>query len=1307
MILGERQGMLLGVLLLAGLLCRANGLTVQVRQNGTDNDACLKGNESCRTFGWALKSLQNNISEYLQNVAIEIFYSHEFIANNATVTDIVNVDGISISGYGYPVLHCPTLGTGLAFYNCSGVNISGLSFKDCAVAHNTTTMIQRMPQFDFLRAYSTLFFFNSTNVILDHCQFNTSRGNGVSMYDCINHVGVYNSTFTTSVAQDLQCTTEADQHCSPQSAGLYIESSRCGGFLNCSSPIISPLFEYHLHNNTFLFCNNSGGSLSEGASYKTILNNSDHWPFGQGGGLAVFLLGVTNSMNIYIENTTFESNSAEHGGGMSLQMQSLPSSNAVYLEHCMFNRNKAGSTGGGLTASFLLNFIEGVNRSNIQIAYTNFSSNFASIWGGGVSSNSYYRTITLNLQPPAVDLIFTNCTWESNSVELSAAAMGLSHGNRGAGGYGVFRPTCFNCTFNENRISVVVSASRLYGYGALILEGVPMSFHGHTEFVNNSVSGLCVYSSTATLNDEVLFRANTALSGGAINMMGNSWLELTSGLNLTFHRNVAFKYGGAIYHTFPPSRSVKNSRTCFLQYVSDLPSAVSQWNVSVTFINNLASQAGNAMYISTPEECIWEMGGNAFQVDSNTSFHYVTSTRHPIATPPKKLYPDLSEVERSNYTWYSYSVMPGQEVNISFNVLDYFNISTTAVVTVKCHDVSAYINYQYHEDLCDGSPYSIPNSQRVVTIDTTLTGLQFTGHENSEFLLVIKTDDVQPLLLPILMNITECRFGYFYKTDIGKCQCYDTVDSNHIQCIEYGNQQVPCLQRGYWFGVIDDRENMTYGIQTCPVEGCSRNCTPCEYLSDDLWCRLPVVENDLCRHHRSGPLCSSCEKQYSLSYDAYECIKCGSTQIIGLVVIFVGYWLFMIFQVVVLVRSNYHIGSGYAYSVLYFFSVVNNILWFNLPSYLDMILNIASTFARLDPHYFAYTGFCIFPGATPVQYEALHFLHPLVIIAAVSTIAGIGYCFPNRALLSGETATHTICFLLLLGYTTLAESSLSLLLPVTYYSTYPHTDKVFVQLQPDTEYMHPTNHLPYAILAIFVQLFLVIPFALFLLLSPLLTKCFNLVKLKPFLDVYQSPFQDRFRWFAGVYLIGRQLFFLTILWNLPLDTTILLNQIFCVGILTLQAALQPYQSRILNTIDTLFLLDLTLLTLLYSNTGVGAIHFGSPVRDAFIAILFLCPCCYLLVAYAAGIYYQLRHISFCRKICLPIPLGERRPLLERELLRSGDFPPRLLEQEAAHRQSQAHSTVIKAPERQEGIANVVNGAPERQEGIANVVNGCH
>ena len=308
-----------------------------------DNDACLNGSESCRTFGWALRAF--NSTPLRENLTIEVYYSHNF--TNASGTQILNWRSVSISGQGRPVLLCPSLGTGIAFYNCTSVAITGLSFNNCAVQHPTTSLISTMPKFNFIHAFSSIFFFNSSNITIHDCEFQSKRGNGMSMYDSVGYVNMNNSHFAMNISQELQCTS-SNHTCSPQSTGLYIESTWCHGFFSCLTPIVSLTCNYSLYNVTFSHCENPGAYLEETLSLPQYVNSSDHWPFGRGGGLSIFLLGRSDHMNIEITHTQFDTNWAQEGGGMYLQLYPWPSNNNIYLESCTFQANHANETGGGV-----------------------------------------------------------------------------------------------------------------------------------------------------------------------------------------------------------------------------------------------------------------------------------------------------------------------------------------------------------------------------------------------------------------------------------------------------------------------------------------------------------------------------------------------------------------------------------------------------------------------------------------------------------------------------------------------------------------------------------------------------------------------------------------------------------------------------------------------------------------------------------------------------------------------------------------------------------------------------------------------
>ena len=96
------------------------------------------------------------------------------------------------------------------------------------------------------------------------------------------------------------------------------------------------------------------------------------------------------------------------------------------------------------------------------------------------------------------------------------------------------------------------------------------------------------------------------------------------------------------------------------------------------------------------------------------------------------------------------------------------------------------------------------------------------------------------------------------------------------------------------------------------------------------------------------------------------------------------------------------------------------------------------------------------------------------------------------SLFVSKNIIHFICFLLLLSYTSVAITSLLLMRSLDFYEV----DKVYTYLSPDIEYFHG-RHLPYAIVAMFCTLVIVIGLPLLLLLEPFLNCKINFIRIKP------------------------------------------------------------------------------------------------------------------------------------------------------------------------------------------------------------------
>ena len=167
----------------------------------------------------------------------------------------------------------------------------------------------------------------------------------------------------------------------------------------------------------------------------------------------------------------------------------------------------------------------------------------------------------------------------------------------------------------------------------------------------------------------------------------------------------------------------------------------------------------------------------------------------------------------------------------------------------------------------------------------------------------------------------------------------------------------------------------------------------------------------------------------------------------------------------------------------------------------------------------------------------------------------------------GRCIICVFCFLLLLAYTSLASTSLQLLRPLKF----TDVNEVYTYSSLNVEYFHG-RHLIYGTVALFCELIVGIGLPLVLLLEPFLKKKINFIKFKPILDQFQGCYKDKYRWFAGYYLICRQVIMLTVfIWNNNYYNMLFYLQTTCIIIATIHLLLQPYKNRLLNIFDGIIL----------------------------------------------------------------------------------------------------------------------------------------
>ena len=390
-------------------------------------------------------------------------------------------------------------------------------------------------------------------------------------------------------------------------------------------------------------------------------------------------------------------------------------------------------------------------------------------------------------------------------------------------------------------------------------------------------------------------------------------------------------------------------------------------------------------------------------------------------------------------------------------------------------------------------------------------------------------------------------------------------------------------------------------------------------------------------------MCSNCENTTgkSLSYNSYGCYPCSTGDKIALLALMILGCIVIVAIVVAFLKLNLHISTAGFYSFLYFYSVLPLFFWLSLPRSLEAILTIVIDFTSLDFDMLKYLKLCFFDNVRPIHYEFLHFVYPILVILIIFALIKLDkHCFRRCSIFRGDSSIQALCIILLISYTSISETALKILLPLFYEKAHASdTTKIdwYVYADPGVKYFDYQHHLPFWIVAVLVELFLLLPFALGMLFAPWLMQCFNLARIYPILDEYQACFKDRFRWFPGVYLTARQvLMFITLFINTP-DTVAYLQQIFCLVLVILVATLQPYQETWINCMDTLFLSLLCLISYSAHNSPSQKVFTNMPgLHTAVIAILTLTPVCLMFFAICSklcwSVYQRYTKFKMARQV---------------------------------------------------------------------------
>ena len=817
------------------------------------------------------------------------------------------------------------------------------------------------------------------------------------------------------------------------------------------------------------------------------------------------------------------------------------------------------------------------------------------------TSNIYFIPYADNYKicdiPPEYQIgEFGHCIYLSHQVLFANS----SFNNNNGGGHGA--AIYFNLDIEQydyvNNISTCIFGNNS-GYRSLIYSSgydpaVPLIVIDSV-FMNNEDTIFYISNQVLQFFSEkepTIFDSNRAQNGAALYLELDSKVNFTQHSQVSFNKNIARRYGGAIYYDITQSSSACRNITSVL--------AVEE-NASVGFTNNVAGLAGNSVYFSVSQSC-----DHIIQYDE--TFSYVSNQSvGEFATSPESLtlrFPAYLPNKTDFSTYYINDIMLGQNIIVPACVLDQhempagpvqfmvqifdnddqnYSIQGNTLISVNCHTLQGINNL-----FITGKP---------PTVSSTLT-IQLNSFYERIF-------DWKPITVNLNVQLTSCHSGFHYSDDLGHCVCY-TID-DIVRCSDSNSS----IRIGYWFGSVSDQPTVT----ACPLSYC--NFENCQTISGT--CDLYPLRDNQCRSHRSGPACGNCEEGYTLSFDSSECISidnCTTGQTILVIIMSLLFWMISI--VVVFAVMYFKIDIGYLYGITFYYSTVDILVGevTLLTENVHQFVIILSSAAKLIPQFLG--QLCLTEGLSGIDQQFIHYLHPFAILLLLSLISFSTRFSHRLSNFVSRAVIHTICLLLLLSYTSIASTSLLLMRSISF----ANIDKVYSYLSPDIEYFHG-RHLIYVLIAVFMGLVVIIGLPLLLLLEPFINSKINFIKIKPFLDQFQGCYKDKFRYFSSYYMIFR-LIILTIVVINPTNMFITLYSLLvsCSLLTFIHISVKPYASHLLNLFDSFMLFTMMLVISL----SIVEASRGFPSNTTFIIALLL-TIAPLIIFLSVVMYLQLNNIK--------------------------------------------------------------------------------
>ncbi|XP_046853437.1 uncharacterized protein LOC124446636 [Xenia sp. Carnegie-2017] len=1076
--------------------CLASENTILISSAHGNDTLCMRDNnrhQICRTLDFVL-AVVSDASKFRTSTKIEIL-DDQIVEKNYNLNGFYN---LTISGASKQVtIRCkPEIG--FVFSSSKDVVLTNLTFLRCGSRKNATNNAA-------ISYYAGLYFSNITNVDVTSCKVANSTGIGVALVNVGGMVAFSHTYFTGNIYRS-ENGSKVESGIAHVGGGLTIEFT----YSKNDKAFAGKNNIYKFHNCSFI---NNGCNWNEKNASNPTEGNGENVIFGCGGGIAATFKSHSEGNVIQLIDCILRDNIADWGGGYYVLFEGKSFDNVAYFRNVSVESNYAALSGGGGRFSFLqcFNYMEVLSfkPNHFLQELCNYTSNSA-LWGGGVSvfgSSSYKMNNTHHKS-----LTFKHTHWVNNKATVASALGFLSKAidmlkwehTLGACIEIPYVIKLQNCELREN---FVISNGKPHGQGivgtaAMYVDEAPVQLID-VNFTSNNGTALVLDLSNMYIKRSVKFIKNNGSEGGALAMFGRSRIILGVNSHLHFTSNRASLRGGAIYaysqgpnlKAFTGNLLVRSS--CFFGYINtSVPPR--RWSARVTFAKNSApSKSGKSVYCDTLQFCR-SYGNVKSALQWSPVFHYTKNTHEYDAEP--EIMTDPVQMNTSKNHW---SGFIGESISPKVTLLDEKGDETNGLLkmsVISSDNSSIHLGKRVsHYIYINDGKSSVP--------------ISFNGNSSKENFRV-RLSAVYTQMMEITVDnvtTTSCYGGYTFNVNAGKCVCLPRSEMNYGYRRCGGDGETIYLKKGYW---ATRASNGALIVISCPVGYC--HCRNMGYDSTNSIDECVITKfgstTQQCIKSRTGQLCGSCVPGYSVVVGTNECRNCRGN--LGVL------WLLLalgILTIVVLAIIYFQIDffSGPLNSWLYTYHIVNILPYHEkyMDPFIKLVISLTNGLFDLS------TGRCIWKGMDNLQKLALQYIVPFYCFLLLYLIAKLLRRFPNLPL-ANRPFHQAFVTIAILSYSSLTNVTFSILYGVSI------DGKWYVYKQGDVLYFSE-RHLPYAIPALLIFVFIVILFPTVIAFSSFFTthfQCFR--KFIPLFEAIKSPYRPSRSWFASYYIFCR-LFFIT------------------------------------------------------------------------------------------------------------------------------------------------------------------------------------